>query len=366
MKSNVRITIKSFSILQEYHRNNRNYYFAKMADFKVSAPCRLNLFGEHAVEYGKTCLTAAIDLRTTLTFQELPLLKVLLISCPQIQLSLHLPLEKFLKFYDNCVENKMELLRERVLQFTDDSYKSDKHKKIVQAFYYLLVLIIYEDKLEIKSFHMNLSTELLVNEELVCSASSIVCVTACLLHWSRLQKGIDSSAFNFSDLIKIKRYAARCEEICPEYKLANVTVCTYGSIVKYNTVADTAYTSALLNIPRLSILLVDSKIQNLTTQTHVRDLMNEDSVHVNDILNQIDCDSKTAYNVFQKLVEYNNKPDFAHNREHLLTEYNKLKVNIIARTTKYCFLIYVFLCSYISYILIYFFMSFYMRFTISL
>jgi len=42
-----------------------------MIQFKISAPNKLSLFGEHAVKYGKKGLTAGINLRTTLTFTEL-------------------------------------------------------------------------------------------------------------------------------------------------------------------------------------------------------------------------------------------------------------------------------------------------------
>lgn len=89
-----------------------------MIEFKISAPSRLSLFGEHAVKHGKKGLTASVDIRTTLTFKELSSShssSILQIEVPQLSTLFNIPLPEFQKFYNNCVPN-MHLLREKVLQ----------------------------------------------------------------------------------------------------------------------------------------------------------------------------------------------------------------------------------------------------------
>jgi len=117
-----------------------------MIKFEVSAPSKLSLFGEHAVTHGKTGLTAAMNIRTTLTFYELPFSSN---SCLQLhipRLYLHsTPLQDFLMVYNNCVKD-MKLLREKVLEFTRKTigytHNSSHWSTFIDTFYYLLIYIV--------------------------------------------------------------------------------------------------------------------------------------------------------------------------------------------------------------------------------
>jgi len=117
------------------------------------------------------------------------------------------PFQEFLKFYNDCVEN-IELLREQVLRFTN-GYNPAHRRVIIQTFYYLLVYIIYKEQIEIKSFNMHLYTELMINEEFACPASFTVCLSACLIHWSCLQKSahdtFDTNSKRFSYMLHVTR-----------------------------------------------------------------------------------------------------------------------------------------------------------------
>ncbi|XP_036138927.1 uncharacterized protein LOC105828662 [Monomorium pharaonis] len=157
-----------------------------MIEFKISAPNRLSLFGEYAVKYGKRGLMASMDIRTTLTFKELSnshSSSMLQIELPSFFSFFQISLHEFQKLYDNCTEN-IELLREKVLQYTND-YVFPAHKTIVQILYYLLVYITYEEQIEMKPFTMHLSTKLTMAKNLIiCPASFTVCIVyrnLCLL-----------------------------------------------------------------------------------------------------------------------------------------------------------------------------------------
>lgn len=247
-----------------------------MIQFKVSAPGKVILFGEHAVVYKKTAVAASLNLRTTLKFAELPksdLEDIIKIEFPDIKLSLNLPLCIVLDFFfsDNfdysLIENS-DQLHGYVKDFIDsienviDKNNSDviiKQQKLsLQAFFYLLVYIAYKEQIDIKktSFHVHLSTELMVSAGLGSSASFAVCLAACFLHWSLLQKGAHDT-FDINELNKISKYALNCEQIMHKSPSGiDNSVCTYGSIIKFQeTLIDT-----LPHVPNLKILLVNSNV----------------------------------------------------------------------------------------------------------
>ncbi|XP_018315861.1 uncharacterized protein [Mycetomoellerius zeteki] len=222
-----------------------------MVQFQISAPDTLSLFGEHA----KKGLIASINLRTTLTFNELPIsLDNIIINIPQIYLFYNVSLQEFLKLYDSCIEN-MELLQEKVLQYTSNLYIPTNHRVIMQIFYYLLVYITYKEQIKIKSFNISSFTKFM-DKEFACPAF-IVCFAACLLHWSHVQK-----EYQFEEI-----------HVIPIVSVSNVT-----------------------------ILLVDSKqTQNLKTQEQQRtELMNMFPDIANSILNNIDTVTNMACNTLQK------------------------------------------------------------------
>ncbi|KYN37134.1 Mevalonate kinase [Trachymyrmex septentrionalis] len=283
-----------------------------MIHFKISAPGRMSLFGEHAVKYKKNSITASIDLRTTMTFTDLshlPSKNSIEIDFPQIYIHLNIPLQEFLKFYNNSIQN-MKLLHEQIVRFTNNLYSPPYRKEIVQTFYYLLVYILYKEQITISSFKIYVSTKFMIDEEFACLSSFTVCLTACLLHWSRVQKGIIGK-FQDTDFKKIQSYAARCEEISPASGKIDVTACVYGSIIEQRLGIMTLI--SLHKMPKIMILLIDSKVtQNLDCQTQrVTELINIFPQIGNLILKNIDIATIMAHNIFKKINKmYSNNISF--------------------------------------------------------
>jgi len=110
---------------------------------------------------------------------------------------------------------------------------------------------------------MHLFTELMINEEFACSASFTVCLSACLIHLSCMQKDTHDT-FDTIDLEKIQLYAACCEEIFSETGIVDVIVdCVYIWLSgRISDRRDYAFDFTTWNTKHDSI--VDSKItQNL-------------------------------------------------------------------------------------------------------
>jgi len=320
-----------------------------MIEFRISAPGKVILHGEHAVVYGKTALAASLNLRTTIAFAELPKSDskgIIKMEFPNIDLHLDLPLQLFLDhFYGNNFhyrigENNDSLLHEQVEQFIallDNScgirMQTHQQKLSVHAFFYLLLYIGHEERIDVKSFHVNLTTQLTISAGLGSSASFAVCLAACFLHWSRLQKAAEGP-FDKDDLEKISKYALNCERIIHGSPSGiDNSVCTYGSIIEFRRGEPV---NMLPEMPSMKILLVDSKISR-NTKDQVKRLMDLRQLYpaiIDPVLNSIDALSRTALEVIGR-IRNNLNNDVA-----LLEEYKKLLVSFILQTS---ILFYVFL-----------------------
>lgn len=232
-----------------------------MIYFEISAPYILYLFESH-----QKGILAPIDLRTTLLFTELQENDKIELCFPDIYLIADVAVKEFLEFHYTCVENMdIMLLHKKVLDLIknariDHSYAHEVfNKKYIQVFYFLLIYISYKENIKIKSFKISVSPKL--KKEFVCPTSFTICLAACFLQWSRVQKGIRNN-FNCFDLERIESYAALCQKIFPaECMKTNVTACTYGSMIKYlkKETENIKVFYSMFALPNVSILLVDTK-----------------------------------------------------------------------------------------------------------
>lgn len=312
-----------------------------MIQFKISAPSKLSLFGEHAVKQKKRALTACVDLRTTLTFRELPVLSsgIFMMNFPQINLYYNMPTDMFLKFYSDCTKST-DSLRERVQRFTDCSYESETHRIMVQSLCYLLVLMMSNECINVASFAIHLSTDFVVDEKFLFT-SYVVCLAACLLHWSRLQKGGHPGTFDDADLKTIQSYVARCRELAHELEVIDVITCMSGSITEYDPENGPSPSRPLLStaqMPLITVLLVDSKQpQNPEVQLQqMTELMNILPETGTSIFNSIDLITRRAYNVFHQIreIHLDLKDSAEWRHDCILNQYNIIKVSPVEELSR--------------------------------
>jgi len=325
--------------------------------FQISAPASLSIFGEHA----KNRLRASIDLRTTLIFREVPasLPKDITVHFPQINLLHKISLKKISNFYNYCEKN-MEILHKIVPEFIFQYYESINQKIFLQIFYYVIAFIKNKKHFEIKPFSIFLTTQLISNGEFMSLTSLKVCLVACLLHWSRLQKSAHISTFGEIDLDNILILTMFCEKLVPKSSLIDIMVCTYGSLMKYEGEQDN-YKPCYL--PSRTILLIDlNQRQDVKAQKQqVAELMNMFPELANSILNTIDIVTNTAYNVLKKISDiYKDSKRCSEMKNNcLLQQHKALEVSRNINSIKKC-------CSvvYIMYSCVFcviFFHEFYLR-----
>ncbi|XP_076181284.1 ALG6 alpha-1,3-glucosyltransferase garnysstan [Ptiloglossa arizonensis] len=282
-----------------------------MIQFKVSAPGKVILYGEHAVVYGKTAVAASLGLRTIIDFAELPETEQVIKICfPKVNLFINIPLPQIQNFFFTnrnleFIENH-EMFYNYVKEFVSIiGYSNLPQKFSLEAFFYLFIYITQRDKINVKPFQIELNTELSISSGLGSSASFAVSLAACFLHWSHLQKNI-CKTFDISDLEIISKYALNCEKIMHGAPSGiDNSICTYGSIIEFKK-GD--YIKPIANTQTMKILLVDTRVNRSTKALIERlaELKHKYPAIIDLIMDSIDNISKEAIKVIQKINNLSN------------------------------------------------------------
>ncbi|XP_029664260.1 mevalonate kinase-like [Formica exsecta] len=282
-----------------------------MIQFQISAPGSIILSGEHAMLYGKRSVVAGLDRRTTLKFAELidDPRNIIKIEFPDVDISLNLSwqLVQHLSSNNNLTYlnmNKILLLKHVEYFITlNGMWKTYPQRFSLQTFFFLLLFIAHHEGLDIKPFHVHLTTQLVIGAGLGSSTSFAVCLVACFLHWARLQRGTHD-AFEFNELTIISRYVSWYEKIIQEYMFGvDSGACSFGNInVRFLGKNGIYFENYVMPMPRMKILLIDSRIhQNKHEQMkQIAELKYSHSKFVNLILEKID---KTSKQFCEKLGE---------------------------------------------------------------
>lgn len=302
-----------------------------MLTFKISAPGKIILCGDYTMMYGKEIVLASLDRRTTLEFYELhkDSTNIIDIKFPDVDLWLHVPLRLCLNFissknFINIIGNSKRLLKEVQYFITSNGLWCTYEQKFsLQIFFFLFLYIVHQEQLDIKSFHVHVTTQLPINAGLGSSSSFAVCLAACFLHWARLQKGVHDQ-FNMCDLNKISKYASLCDEVVQNIELEKDSyICTYGGIIRFQYAGpEIRKAKFLVNMSKINILLIDSKSrQNKREQmSQLACMMHCFPREINAILNIIDSLSKQACDI---LVKIKNVQDYL----QLVMSYQELGVS---------------------------------------
>lgn len=192
-----------------------------MVKFRVSAPGRIVLAGEHSARYEKNLIVAGLNLRTKLEFEDLhESTGIISIDLPDVRLKKEILVQIFKDYFLNrdlllsdVHSNPINLIR-CVTYFisTNGFWKTCEQKFSLEIFFFLLYIIAYDKSLDIKPFRVKVFTEIPVGSGLGSSTSFAVCLAACFLRWKLLQSGQkDYIVFNYQELCEIERYTSVCE-----------------------------------------------------------------------------------------------------------------------------------------------------------
>ncbi|XP_011642583.1 mevalonate kinase-like [Pogonomyrmex barbatus] len=282
-----------------------------MYRFNISAPGKVSLYGDSIKGSNKTSVAASLNMRTKLLFASIfPRMipkECIQLDFSSINLHMKIPLDSFLRyfFYENFnrqrpvfeIYNQVKRYVQLLSGCSGNYDPSDlRHRLSLEAFFSLLIVIAYEQNINItSSFIVNVSTELSFGHGLASSSSFVVCLAACFWRWSLLQNGIARFEFLRNDLEKIAIYAGYCDE-----KIYNNTMCPIdifvivkGGIIVYE---NNAVLKMYQRFPSIKILLVYSKV-NKNIDINRKGL----KVCRKSILDSISNLSRTSINVFEKI-----------------------------------------------------------------
>ncbi|KAK0098866.1 hypothetical protein PV326_000801 [Microctonus aethiopoides] len=283
-----------------------------MINFKISAPGKVILYGEHAVVYSKTAVAASLDLRTTLEYKNssnnLNDRQIIILLMPKIRVKLEIPIEKILNhFFNNVncpkfIDNNYEEFYHHIQLFIESiGYMNNQQKFGLEAFFYLFIAIGQMENLTIEPFELLIDSALAISSGLGSSASYSVCIATCFLHLSNLQKNQSIDLNKNETLELISKYAMNCEKIMHGTPSGvDNSICTYGSIIEFKRGEKL---EPISGVKTMRILLVDTRVQRSTKALvdKLAELKNKYPDIFMPVIDSIDNVSKKAIEVIKRI-----------------------------------------------------------------
>ncbi|XP_029164142.1 mevalonate kinase-like [Nylanderia fulva] len=286
-----------------------------MIKFKISAPGRIVLSGEHSATYGKHYVATSLNRRTKLIFYELPDKNKIEIDFSQVKLKLNIPLEEvrgFLSQKNDIKSNPINVLNYvKSLITLNGMWRTFEQRFSLKIFFFMLYTIAYKETLDITSFHVRVSTNIYMGAGLGSSTSFAVCLAACFIHWKNLQTGHSIQFSNNKFLKKVETYVSFCETFLHSYEFiyttttADVNICVYGNTVKSRLVDHINIDPLFAKMAKMTILLIKSNIcLKKSEQAKKMANLEYESPQFYSILNQFD---DVALILFDGLVSVNDR-----------------------------------------------------------
>ncbi|XP_029178089.1 mevalonate kinase-like [Nylanderia fulva] len=276
-----------------------------MANFKISAPGRIVLSGEHSAMYRKLLITTSLDLRTRLEFCELPDERKIEIYFPDVNVHINIPLENVQSFFSRDASEKSNLMF--VLRYVkslitfNGMWTTYKQKFSLIIFFFLFYTIAIEQDLDVTSFRVKVSTNIPIGAGFGSSTSFMVCLAACFLHWKDLQTGNLTDFNNIQFLDDVATHSFVCMEFVKNYEFGqvDVAVCVHGVMLKSQLI-DSGFIDNIgscKNQARMKILLIDSGIrqEKRRQEEKMAQLKSESSETFDVILNRLNRFAMNMY-----------------------------------------------------------------------
>ncbi|XP_029172235.1 mevalonate kinase-like [Nylanderia fulva] len=288
----------------------------ELINFKISAPGRIVLSGEHLAMYERHFVVAGLDLRTKLEFCELPETeRIIRIEFSRVDLQCAIPLAIVESYFfhptvSTIKTNPVEFLK-YVKFFIDQArmWNTCEQRFSLQIFFYLLCFMT--NNLERRPFHVRVSTEIPFGSGLGSSTSFAGCLAACFLHWERRQKSYHI-AFNNWELDEIEQYAKSCENVMQDNIIASIDakICLRGGIKKCRrTNYQSHFTETIDFVSGLRILLINTNISQNKEQ-RAQQMVNLRCKNLIDFFSLLYILDAIAKNIWDKLnVIRNNSVD---------------------------------------------------------
>ncbi|XP_029178937.1 mevalonate kinase-like [Nylanderia fulva] len=282
--------------------------------FKISAPGRIVLSGEHSAMYRKHFVASSLNKRTTLEFTEIVESRIE-INFFNIQLQFYVPLYEVLKFFSLDDHKKRD--PNFVTQFVkhlitvNGMWTTFEQKFSLKLCFLMFYTIALETELIIRPFRIEVFTELpsAIGAGLGSSSAFAVCLATCFVHWKRLQArnyNVDNDAF----LNQVRNYAEQCEEYIQDYGCAPIdtNICVFGRTAKIRLTNYTTFNiENVQNMTEIKILLIDSQIRQKKCDQakQMANMKFESPSTFNYILDKLDDLAIRTYNCINSISHYN-------------------------------------------------------------
>lgn len=223
-------------------------------EFKLSAPGKLILCGEHAVVYGRKALASAIDLRTNLEVQQIPDLDQFILELKDIQQTICIDQKAF----DSIKQLKKELNLDNLEQVLNhvSAHGGTDETKHYRAVKFMLLSVTDINWTDVHALRTTITSEIPLGSGLGSSASFATCLSALFLILSKqIALTTMDSSWSQKELDLVNAFAFQVERIFHGIPSGiDNTVATFGEYIIFEKGAITKLKSNL----ELPVLIVNS------------------------------------------------------------------------------------------------------------